>query len=146
MDDDSPAIGNRGPAAAGVRTVADAAGASNKLLQLVAVQVLNIFRDRNQPRELKLLLIPLVFLVPLYSITLVILLIELILCLFTRHEMQAYPYFIFLGVTASVTFAILLVYAVMSDKYVSTQDLDLQLERVTANRQSRRRQAVRANA
>jgi hypothetical protein len=146
MDDDSPAKEGSEAAAPDLKAVASSAAASNKLFRLVAVQVLNLFRDRNFPRELKLLLIPLIFMVPLYSLTIVILLGDLAYCLIRDHEMKFHYYLIFLGVTAPGTFAILLVYAVMSDKYLSTQDLDLQLARVTTNRQSRRRRPERANA
>jgi hypothetical protein len=146
VDNDLPTRGGRGAAAPDLRSVENAAVASNKLLRLVAVQVLNLFRDRSLPRELKLLLIPLIFMVPLYSLTILIFLGDFAFCMIKDgHEIKFYYYLIFLGVTAPGTFAILLIYAVMSDKYLSTQDLDQQLERVTSNRQSRRRHPARAN-
>ena len=123
------------------RSVERAAGDANKLLRLLTVQLVGLFRNPNLPRELKLLLIPLLFMVPLYGLTILILLSDLTYCLVRSQEMKFYYYLIFLGVTALGIFGLLLAYALLSDRFVSTQDLESQLEAVTVKRNSRRRQA-----
>jgi|SRR5579864_104392 len=119
-----------------------AAGASNKLLGLVARQIVSIFRDPNLPRELKLLLVPLFFMVPLYSLVILIFVGNVTYCIARNEEMRFVIYLIFLGVTTPLVLGMLLIYNLLSDKYVSTHDLNDQLQTVTIKRGSRRRVPV----
>lgn len=114
-----------------------AADASNKLLRRLAEQIIALFRDKDLPRELKILLIPLLFLVPLYSLTIVIFLGNVTVCLFRNEEMRFQYYLIFLGITALSSLGMLLVYSILAEKYVSARELDNGLQIVTNKRRAR---------
>jgi tellurite resistance protein TehA-like permease len=140
MVDDLPAHrGSRTGGAPNLHAVEGAATASNKLLTLVVVQIVAVFRDRNLPRELKLFLVPLLFMVPVYSLTILILVGDLTYCIARSQDWHVHYYLVFIGVTLPMTLVILLTYSLLADKYVNTQDLDEQLETVTKKRRSRAR-------
>jgi hypothetical protein len=124
-----------------LHAVDSAATASNRLLALVTVQLVAVFRDRNLPRELKLFLVPLLFMVPVYSLTILILVSDVTYCIARSQDLHVYYYLVFIGITLPITLIILLTYSLLADKYINTQNLDEQLEAVTKKRRSRGRSA-----
>jgi len=126
------------------RPVVDAARSSNKLFQLLVVHLSKLFQDQSVPREIKLFLAPLLFMVPVYSLLLVIFLGDIAYCSIRNRDVQVFHYLIFLGTTLPVTFAMLLAYAVVAGKYEALKNLESQLQSVTKTRSSRRRSVGRA--
>jgi hypothetical protein len=125
------------------RAVAAGAAENQKLLRLLADQILKLFRDKDLPPEIKLLLAPLLFMVPLYSLVLVIFLGDLSYCVARNRDFFLLYYLIFLGVSAPLTLVILLTYSLVASKFENSRTLETQLQSVTAVREPRRRRPAR---
>jgi len=91
--------------------VKDTAESSNKLLRLLATELLKLFRDKELPSELKLLLVPLLFMLPLYSLLVLIFLGHLTYCVARSQDFIIYHYLIFLAATGPPMLIFFLVYA-----------------------------------
>jgi hypothetical protein len=117
--------------------VKDAATASNKLLSQLANQILKSFADPNVPREIKLFLAPLMFLIPLYSVVLVVLISEIAYCYFKNKDMSFYYYLMFFWTSSPTTLIVFLLYAVVSAKFENAKILEQQLQEVTTIRRPR---------
>jgi hypothetical protein len=140
MGDDGPANANKRPSGRlDLRPVQEATTASNRLLRMLATNVFKLFADPSVPREIKVFLAPLLFLVPVYSLVLVIFVGHLIFSLVRGQEPYFLQYLIFVGATLPAGFVLLLGYAAVSTKFENTQTLDLQLQSVTNVRKPRRR-------
>jgi len=112
---------------------------SQRLLWLLADQILKLFRDKDLPGEIKLLLAPLLFMVPLYSLVLVIFLGDWTYCVARDRELYLPYYLIFLGISAPLTLIILLVYSLVASKFENSRTLETQLQSVTVVREPRKR-------
>jgi hypothetical protein len=83
-------------APASVRPAEAQAKASQKLLGVIVIQIIKVYRDKELPGELKLLLTPLLFMVPLYSLVLVIFIGDVTYCVARNHDLILSHYLIFL--------------------------------------------------
>jgi hypothetical protein len=111
--------------------------ASQKLLSLLAVQILKVYSNKDLPPELKLLLTPLLIMVPVCSLVLVVFLGELAYCLVRSQEVVFLYYLVFLGTIAPTTCLLLLVYSSVASKFEASRLLESQLQSVTAIREPR---------
>jgi len=121
-----------------LRSASQAAQDSSKLLQLLATQLIKLFIDSKFPLQLKLLLIPLLFMVPVYSIMIVIFLGDLTFCIIRNDHINSSIYLLFLGISAPTTIALLLTFGIAGQRYESTKTLEEQLQSVTDARRPRR--------
>jgi hypothetical protein len=126
-----------------LRSVEAQAKASQKLLEIIVVQIIKVYRDKESPGEIKLLLTPLLFMVPVYSLVLVIFLGDVTYCMVRNRDLFLFHYLIFLGTTAPLTLMILLVYSFFSSKFENSRHLELQFETVTKAREPRKRRPAR---
>jgi hypothetical protein len=124
-----------------VGSVAASAAESGRLFRLLADQVLKLFLNKELPVEIKLLLAPLLFVVPMYSLVLVIFLGDLTYCMARNRDFYLLYYLIFLTVSGPLTLAILLAYSLASARFENTRTLELQLQSVTEVRQPRKRRS-----
>jgi hypothetical protein len=122
--------------------VKDATSASNRLLSLLASELLKLFRDKELPSEIKLLLIPLLFMIPLYSLVLVIFCGHLTFCFIKSLDMVFSHYLIFLGATGPPTLIIFLFYGLVAAKFEAARHLEMQLQSITESRGQRRRPSL----
>jgi hypothetical protein len=133
-------------APASVRPAEAQAKASQKLLEILVIQILKVYRDKDLPGELKLLLTPLLFMLPLYSVVLVIFLGDVTYCVARNRDLFFFHYLIFLGTTAPFTLIVLLVYSLLASKFENSRQLELQLQTVTKGREPRKRRPARHHA
>jgi hypothetical protein len=142
---DDPSEKKQSPPVSGlVRTFDAQTKANQKLLQLLGEQILKILRDKDLPLEIKLLLVPLLSMLPLYSVVLIVFLGHLLYCMTTRNqEMVFLHYLLFLGITATTTLLLLLVYSLVASRFENTRQLELQLQSVTKLREPRKPRATR---
>src|SRR5262249_13557112 len=129
-----------------LKPVSQAGQDSQKLLYSLAAQLIKLFGDSKFPFQLKLFLIPLLFMIPLYSIMIVVYLGDLIYCIAAREHFNPSYYLVFLGTSAPVTIGLLLTFGVLAHKFENGRTLEEQLQTVTDARQPRRqkpRSAVR---
>jgi hypothetical protein len=128
-----------------LNSVKDAAGASNRLLSLLASELLTLFRDKELPSEIKLLLIPLLFMIPLYSLVLVIFCGHLTICFIKSLEPIFTHYLIFLGATGPPTLIIFLFYGLVAARFEAARYLDMQFQSITDTRGQRRRSVAQGS-
>jgi hypothetical protein len=143
---DAPSKGDRPADPRLLGPLKDATGASSRLLGLLASELLKLFRDKELPSEIKLLLIPLLFMIPLYSVVLVIFCGHLTYCVVGRLEMIFYHYLIFLGTTGPPTLIIFLLYGLIAGRFEAARHLEMQLQSVTETRAPRRRRPTVRNS
>jgi hypothetical protein len=123
-----------------VASVASNAKETQKLLRLLVDQIIKLFRDKDLPLEIKLWLAPLLFMVPLYSLVLVIFVGDITYCTIVRSRDPLFVYYlIFLGTTGPLTLIILLAYSLVASRFENSRTLESQLQSVTAVRRPRRR-------
>ena len=139
MDRDPPQGSRKNQSQGSLRPVTDAAQQSNKLLRLLAAQILRIFIDDTLPFKLKVFLIPLLFLIPLYSVITVVFFGDLVYCIARDRDMYFSHYLILLGTSAPLMVVILLTFGVVSNKFENSRALEEQFQSVTDARRPRQR-------
>ena len=124
---------------ASLKPMVEAAQQSNKLFQFLVSQIIRVFSDKTIPPQLKLLLIPVLFIVPLYSLMIIVFLGNLLYCIARDQDMSFSYYLLFMGTTGPLTIAILLPFGILSNRFENSRSLEEQLQSVTDARQPRRR-------
>jgi hypothetical protein len=122
-----------------LKSVEKAAAESQKLLRFIASQLTRLFTDKSLPLQLKLFLVPLLFMIPLYSLMILVFFGDLLYCIARSKEMHSDYYLIFLGTTMLMTAVLLLAFGAVANKFENTRALEEQLQEVTNARRPRRR-------
>jgi hypothetical protein len=122
-----------------LKPVTDAARENTKLLGHLAAWVVKMFADEALPLQLKLLLIPLLFIIPVYGLVPVVMLVDLTYCLARGEQMHPSNYLIFLGSIVPLTIVILLTFGILSNRFENSRALAEQLQSVTDARRPRQR-------
>jgi hypothetical protein len=126
------------------KAAAEQAKAAQKLLSFLALNIFKVYTDKDLPFEQKILLIPLLVMVPVCSLVLVIFIGELTYCLLRSHTPAFLHYLIFLATIAPTTFLLLIFYTPLAQKFEAARNLESQLGRVTEARAPRNRRRSRA--
>jgi hypothetical protein len=125
-----------------LKAVGESAGSSNKLLKGLADKLIELFKDKDLPLQIKILLVPLLFIVPVYSVVILIFIGEFTYCLARSKDFHITNYLFFMGGSLLLAILMLLVYAVVANKFENTRTLELQLKSVTEVRAPRRKRAA----
>lgn len=122
----------------GTEHIGEAVRQSGKLLRYLLTQLVRLYRDRDFPLVLKVLLAPLLFMLPIWSIMILIFVGELFIHHSRDESIDVLPYLIFLGTTACLALIISMGYALAAARFENTRYLEIQMQSVTNSRRQRR--------
>ena len=122
-----------------LKPVTEAARQSNNLLGHLAGWVVKMFSDDAVPLQLKVALLPLLFIIPLYGLVPVLMLADLAHSLARGAQIHTTHFLIFLGWIVPLTIVIVLSFGILSNRFENSRALAEQLQSVTDARRPRHR-------